>query len=174
MPGREAPVSASGSSDGPRILVVEDELGHAEGLLRLLREEGYVVDPAETAEDAVVALRSADYAVMLLDLELPLGESVSPVMRDDIPPERAGMELLRYLRSLPGTARLPVIVVSGIDHRAFWREWVQELQSPALHVAAIVKKPAEPREIIRELARVTGWQGPFYRAFKTDDPSYGN
>jgi len=159
---------------GPTVLLVEDMPAHAEELVAGLREEGYCVDTRGAAEEAIRALESADYAALLLDIELPLGEADEPKIPSGTPPERAGIEVLRYLRGPLGLTDLPVLVVSGLDHRAFWSNMVHELKSDELHVAAIMVKPTGPREVIHELALYTGWKGPLFRAFRADDPNYGD
>ncbi len=161
-------------SGGPSILVVEDIQNHAEELVGALREEEYEVDAVATAEDAIEAIRSKSYAAVLLDIELPLGEADSPIIPNGTPPERAGIEVLRYVRRELKLSLLPVIVVSGLDHKPFWPTMVDELWTTDLHVAAILTKPAAgPREVICELSRVTGWKGAMFEAFRADDPSYG-
>jgi two-component system response regulator PilR (NtrC family) len=54
-----------------RVLVVEDEEIIREILLKTLDEEGYHVDAVETGEDALKALDSQLYDLVLLDLNLP-------------------------------------------------------------------------------------------------------
>ena len=61
-------VQTSGSEAGARILVVEDDAGIAQSLVRGLARAGYVVDTASTGADALAA-PPAD--VVLLDLGLP-------------------------------------------------------------------------------------------------------
>src|SRR5690349_21903743 len=67
-----------------RILVVEDDSLLAEGLTRVLARAGHAVDHAETGVQADKALRSASYALVVLDIGLP-----------DID----GFEVLRRLRA---------------------------------------------------------------------------
>jgi DNA-binding NtrC family response regulator len=54
-----------------RVLVVEDEEIIRDVLLKTLDEEGYHVDAVETGEDALKALDSQLYDLVLLDLNLP-------------------------------------------------------------------------------------------------------
>jgi two-component system OmpR family response regulator len=54
-----------------RILVVEDEAKMASLIRRGLREEGIVVDIAQSGEDALWMAGSADYDAIVLDLMLP-------------------------------------------------------------------------------------------------------
>jgi DNA-binding response OmpR family regulator len=64
----------AGSSSGPSVLVVEDDLGIATQLVRGLTRGGYRVDHVTTG-GAALAHDAAD--VVLLDLELPDGDGVN-------------------------------------------------------------------------------------------------
>ena len=74
------------TSDGVRILVVDDELGMREGCRKILTSEGYQV---EVAEDGVAGLelfkKCGDFAVALIDLKMP---------------RMGGIELIEHLRVL--------------------------------------------------------------------------
>jgi len=78
------PTDSSRNSRSMRILVVEDDSLLAEGLIRVLARAGHAVDHAETGVQADKALRSASYALVVLDIGLP-----------DID----GFEVLRRLRA---------------------------------------------------------------------------
>jgi CheY-like chemotaxis protein len=81
---------------GRRLLVVDDQEVITYLLSVILRERGFEVD---TAVDAREALQKADRAeLVLLDVMLP---------------EMDGWQVLDALRRQPGTARLPVIVMSA-------------------------------------------------------------
>jgi two-component system phosphate regulon response regulator PhoB len=86
------------SSMAARILIVEDE----EPLTLLLRynleAEGYAVDVAVRGDDAEVRLKESPPDLVVLDWMLP---GIS------------GIELCRRLRGRPGTARLPIIMLTA-------------------------------------------------------------
>jgi DNA-binding response OmpR family regulator len=83
-----------------RLLLVEDEEHLAEGLAFNLRNAGYEVDRVGTGEEALEALVSADYDLVLLDLMLPgIG----------------GLEVARRLRR-DGDTR-PILMITAL-HRA--------------------------------------------------------
>ena len=75
--GEQAGVAASGegtqslTASQARILVVEDDRDIAGLVGRELRALGHTVDIIGLAEDALVAARAADYALMIVDLGLP-------------------------------------------------------------------------------------------------------
>src|SRR5215831_10298262 len=54
-----------------KILLVDDEPDAVESMAAVLREDGYVVDCAGTAEDALERFRSETYHLLITDLFLP-------------------------------------------------------------------------------------------------------
>ncbi len=153
---------------GPLILVIEDVSPHSRELIEALDDEGYRVNIARDAEAAIRAVESNDYAAVLLDIELPLGEAESPVLSDNMSPERAGLEVFRHIRKKYGPEELPVIVISGLDHLVFWPTVMTELTSEELRAAEIIEKPKGLRPVIRALSRITGRHGPLSKAFDRD------
>jgi two-component system OmpR family response regulator len=81
-----------------RVLVVEDELRLATLLRQGLEEEGFAVDTAASAEEALDWIASTAYDLMLLDVMLP-----------DI----SGFDLCRRLRSRGNTT--PILVLTARD-----------------------------------------------------------
>lgn len=82
-----------------RILVVDDEEGIREGLREYLSLEGYDVDGASSAEEAV-SLGIGNYGLLLLD-----------VMMEGMD----GFELARKLKQSPATASIPIIFLTAKD-----------------------------------------------------------
>jgi len=82
-----------------RILVVDDEEDLCEILQFNLETEGYVVDVAYSAEDAL-KLDIASYNLLLLD-----------VMMGEI----SGFKMARYLRDNNKTAKIPIIFLTAKD-----------------------------------------------------------
>lgn len=74
-----------------KILLVEDELDLANGLVDVLRLKGYQVEHVETAELAQQLLSQGSYQLLLLDVTLP---------------GMSGFELLKSLASKPATILL--------------------------------------------------------------------
>jgi two-component system, OmpR family, response regulator len=81
-----------------RILIVEDDLSLAAGLVQILRAEGYAVDATSRGEDAVEAASQERFDLVVLDIGLP-----------DID----GFEVLRRLRD--AEYRVPVLVLTARD-----------------------------------------------------------
>ena len=57
-----------------RLLIVEDELDLATALATGLRREGYAIDTAASAAEALERLEDTQYDVVCLDLGLPDGD----------------------------------------------------------------------------------------------------
>src|ERR1700693_4462605 len=80
----------------PHLLVVDDEAGIRESLSSILADEGYDVESAASAEEALERAAAGDIEVVLLDVWLP------------------GIDGLEALSRLQATARPPaVIMISG-------------------------------------------------------------
>lgn len=87
---------SEGSNCGA-ILLVEDEERLRRTLVLSLEGRGYRVTEAATASEAVAAALGADFAVMLLDVNLP---------------DATGWDVLRQLRSAGSV--LPIVVLSAV------------------------------------------------------------
>lgn len=82
-----------------KILIVDDEETLCEALRFNLRAEGYEVDTALSAEDAL-ALDLASYRLVLLD-----------IMMGDI----SGTQLAQIMKRNPATAHVPIIFITARD-----------------------------------------------------------
>lgn len=82
-----------------RILVVDDEETLCEALSFNLEAEGYHVDTAYSAEDAL-SLTLSDYDLVLLDIMLG---------------EISGLQLARIMKSNPSTSHVPIIFCTAKD-----------------------------------------------------------
>jgi CheY-like chemotaxis protein len=118
------------TTSAPAILLVEDDplLRHAFRLL--LEDAGYRVQEAGTAAQALEQAAAQTPQLVLLDLGLP-----------DLP----GLEVARRLTSMPATAGIPIVALTG---RAGARERDECLAAGCTH---FLTKPIEPRELLRQL-----------------------
>ena len=114
-------------SDRSRVLVCDDEPQILRALRVVLRDEGFAVLPAATAQEAldVAALQAPDAAI--LDLVLPDGD---------------GIEVTRALREW---TQVPILVLSAVGE--------EEQKVRALEAGAddYVTKPFSPRELVARL-----------------------
>ena len=81
-----------------RVLLVEDDVMIGSGIQQGLHHDGYTVDWVQDGEAAELALRTTEYALMLLDLGLP---------------KKSGLDVLATLR---GTGHpMPVVILTACD-----------------------------------------------------------
>src|SRR5687768_3014937 len=106
IPGEAVPTSSPSHPPlprRPRILIVEDDARMGR-VLELLLGSQWTVDVVQDARAALARIHQAVPDIILTDLLLPGGMD--------------GFGLLRQLRDDPGTATLPVVVVSGLTDDA--------------------------------------------------------
>jgi len=111
-----------------RLLLIEDDLPLAMGLIRELRRVGYALVHVATAGEGAFLLGQASFDVVILDLGLP---------------DRSGLELLRELRGQG--MRLPVLILSARDS---WRERVDGLK---LGADDYLGKPFHQEELVARI-----------------------
>src|SRR5687768_9884657 len=80
-----------------RILLVEDDLTAARGIVAVLKASAMVVDAVDTGEEALEMVRLYDYDIVILDLVLP---------------DMEGYEVVRRLRA--SRIETPVLILSGL------------------------------------------------------------
>src|SRR3569833_540932 len=85
------------------ILVVDDSLTTRMLEQSILESAGYAVELAVSAEDALTKLETGDYAMMLVDVEMPGMD---------------GFTLVAELRARPALAHLPAVLVTSRDAQA--------------------------------------------------------
>lgn len=118
------------------VLVVDDDR-NLRGVLRLVLEsEGHLVVDAPHGNAALkVIQRQGVPDVITTDLSMPV---------------LGGEALVRYLRSDPATAAIPIVVISGNRDAAF------ALRTDGL-VEAVLIKPFEAAEVARCIKDVAGY-----------------
>jgi two-component system KDP operon response regulator KdpE len=117
-------------SEGPRVLVVDDEPQIVRGLRVVLRNAGFQVDSAGTKEEALDALSHRPPDAVLLDLVLPDG---------------SGVDVCKQVRQW---SHVPIVVVSAVGDE---REKVRALDAGA---DDYVTKPFGSQELAARLRAV--------------------
>jgi len=89
-----------GLLNGVRVLLVDDEADTREVMMSALEMRGAIVTPADSARDAIAALRRDEFDVLLADIAMP---------------DQDGYELIQSVRSLPAAraARIPAAAVTA-------------------------------------------------------------
>src|ERR1700761_7398563 len=108
-----------------RVLVVEDEKKTASFIRKALQAEGFAVDMCANGDDALAAVRTTPFDLMVLDIMLP---------------GRDGLSVLRQLRNLKNG--MPVLLLSA---RGNVNERVEGLNSGA---DDYLPKPFELAELV--------------------------
>jgi adenylate cyclase len=83
-----------------RILVVDDNRLNRFKLQHDLEQQGFFVGQAQNGREALTALRSEPYDVVLLDILMP---------------EMDGYQVLKHVKADPTLQHLPVIVITAVD-----------------------------------------------------------
>jgi two-component system sensor histidine kinase/response regulator len=83
---------------GARILLVEDNEINQEVALQLLRHARFDVDLAENGSVALERLRAHEYALVLMDMQMPVMDGIAATLE---------------LRRTPGLAELPVVAMTA-------------------------------------------------------------
>jgi two-component system, cell cycle response regulator len=86
-----------------RVLITDDDKVMGEMMRERLKQEGFETELATDGESALTRLGAEDFALLLLDIQLPGMD---------------GLDVLRRIRHDAANARLPVILVSGLDSEA--------------------------------------------------------
>ena len=113
-----------------RLLIVDDDTSALESLSHIFRQEGYEVELAKSAEEALELLRSADFHVMLVDLRMPGMD---------------GLDLLRTTKALRPTTEIIIMTAYGTIEKA-----VEAMREGAYD---FVTKPLRRPLVVRSVSR---------------------
>jgi len=131
------------------ILVVEDETSIASFVAAYLRNAGYVVSTAATAQAALVQLASESPALVLLDLNLPDGD---------------GVELCRRIRR---TFDVPILMLTARD------EDIDKIIGLEVGADDYMTKPFNPRELVARVKSILRRAAPERRRSEADELQHG-
>jgi PAS domain S-box-containing protein len=122
---------------GTRVLLAEDELVNQEVSRGLLEDAGLVVDLAGDGQQAVEMASQNNYALILMDMQMP---------------HMNGIDATRAIRTLPGYARTPILAMTANAFRedrqncldAGMNEHLGKPVLPAVLYEALLKWLARP------------------------------
>jgi CheY-like chemotaxis protein len=115
------------------ILLVDDYPDAVDVLALYLRGEGFTVFTASDGEAALAQARQYIPHLIVMDLEMPL---------------LSGYEVAARLRAHPDTAAIPLIAATGHSHAR------QLDDAIAAGFNAVIVKPCDPDELVREIRRL--------------------
>lgn len=133
---KSADSDAAGLSTGQgRVLIVDDSPTEVHILKNILEKAGFLVESASSGEDGIVAARATHPDVILMDVVMP---------------GLNGFQATRQLRNDPGTADIPVIMVTTKDQDSD-KSWGLRQGAEAYLV-----KPVKAAELLDRIKAVLG------------------
>lgn len=114
-----------------KILVVEDNDQNLYLVRFLLERSGYEVVAARTGIEAIGKAREEQPALILMDIQMP---------------EMDGYEATRRIKSLPETARIPIVAVSSYAMAG------DRAKALAAGCAGHIEKPIVPEGFVAQIA----------------------
>jgi CheY-like chemotaxis protein len=114
------------------ILVIEDNCDHAQTLVALLELEGYKVECVPEGARGLRRVEEDLPDLIVLDFTLP---------------DMSGADIGKALRSASRTARIPIIMGSGMP------EWVVRRYFSDFN--AFLAKPLDPEQLVKQIATLT-------------------
>jgi DNA-binding response OmpR family regulator len=132
------------------ILVVEDETSIATFVAAYLRNAGYGVKTAATAQAALIQLASDVPALVILDLNLPDGD---------------GVELCRRIRK---TSDIPILMLTARD------EDIDKIIGLEVGADDYMTKPFNPRELVARVKSILRRAAPERRKSESEELQHGN
>jgi DNA-binding response OmpR family regulator len=130
--------------------VVEDETSIASFVAAYLRNAGYGVKTAATAQAALIQLASDAPALVILDLNLPDGD---------------GVELCRRIRK---TSDIPILMLTARD------EDIDKIIGLEVGADDYMTKPFNPRELVARVKSILRRASPERRKSEADEIQHGD
>ncbi len=128
----ESATSEEGSSRSLNVLLVEDDRSLRRYLEVVLRKAEYTVCDAEDGLQAIRTLLTAPVDIMITDA---------------IMPNLNGHDLVKFVRTTPSLAQLPVILLSALED--------QESRDPNFAADVYLSKPVAPEDLIDWIKKLT-------------------
>jgi len=132
------------------ILVVEDETSIASFVAAYLRNAGYAVTTAATAQTALIQLAADSPGLVILDLNLPDGD---------------GVELCRRIRK---TSDVPILMLTARD------EDIDKIIGLEVGADDYMTKPFNPRELVARVKSILRRAAPERRKSESDEIQHGD
>jgi CheY-like chemotaxis protein len=122
-------------------VIIDDEPDVTTYFETFLADNGWIVRSANDPNDGIAMVQEDPPAVVLLDVMMP---------------ERGGLSTLIALRKDERTAKVPVVLVTGIQEalKADFGDFLDRFKK--YHPDAYVQKPIEEAALLKTLDEVTG------------------
>lgn len=117
----------------PSILVVDDSAVARAKLRKLFESAGYVVEAANDGAQALEVLSTANFSVLVTDLEMP---------------NMDGFQLIAAVQGAMETEDMPIIAITGHDE-------MQARVNDVKGLYGIFKKPWNDRELLKRVAALS-------------------
>jgi PAS domain S-box-containing protein len=124
--------ASSYASSGASVLLVDDHPANLVALEATLSPLGYRMVRANSGQEALKALLAEDFAVILLDVQMPIMD---------------GFETAALIRARPRTSQIPIIFITAIH-----RDLPHIFQGYARGAADYLSKPFEPTVLRAKVA----------------------
>jgi DNA-binding response OmpR family regulator len=132
------------------ILVIEDETSIASFIAAYLRNAGYTVKTAASAQNALITLAGETPALVILDLNLPDGD---------------GVELCRRIRK---TSDVPILMLTARD------EDIDKIIGLEVGADDYMTKPFNPRELVARVKSILRRAAPERRRTESEELQHGD
>jgi two-component system alkaline phosphatase synthesis response regulator PhoP len=132
------------------VLVIEDETSIASFVAAYLRNAGYTVATAASAQAALLQLANEVPALVILDLNLPDGD---------------GVELCRRIRK---TSDVPILMLTARD------EDIDKIIGLEVGADDYMTKPFNPRELVARVKSILRRAAPERRRTESEELSHGD
>ncbi|OLN26743.1 sensory box histidine kinase/response regulator [Desulfovibrio sp. DV] len=116
---------------GARLLVVEDNEINQQVAVELLTDAGYAVDVADNGEIALAMVQRDSYALVLMDMQMPVMDGLAATLA---------------IRKLPGFAGLPIVAMTA---NAMQQD---RDKCRAVGMNGFLAKPIDPDELLETVA----------------------
>jgi CheY-like chemotaxis protein len=103
---------------GARVLLVEDNDLNQQVALELLRDAGFVVDLAEDGQIALDKLATADYDIVLMDMQMPVMDGVTATVAMRLNPRWQGLPVVAMTANAMQADRERCLAAGMNDHIA--------------------------------------------------------
>ena len=117
-----------------KIVIVEDHPAVRRVLTLSLQQRGYEILEANTGGSGIVLTADENPDLVLLDLSLP---------------DFSGLEIAKRIKQNPGTAKIPLVGLSGCTEREL------AVKSLEVGMAAYLTKPADTQDLVNVIENLT-------------------